>query len=73
MRIRKTQHVARDLLDEIGIRQIWTKKRDVPRKLGTYGLEALDLELERALTLEQPISRLEAVTAFECMEGEVGC
>jgi len=73
VRIGEAQHLARDLLDEIGVRQVGAKERDIALELGAHGLEALDLELERALTLEQGIPRLEAVTALEHMKGEIGC
>jgi hypothetical protein len=69
--VRKTEHFPGDLLDKIRIRQIRPEERDVALEFGTHGLEALYLELQSAFALEQPVSSLETVAAFQCVIGEI--
>lgn len=71
-RVRKPEHLARDLLDEIGIRKIWAKERDVAFEFGAHGLETLELEQQSAIALKQFVPRLEAVSAFDGVKGEIG-
>lgn len=72
VRTGETEHAARNLLDEIGIRGIRAQQRNIALELGAHGLEAQNLELKSALALEQLVPRLEAVSAFDSMKGEVG-
>jgi hypothetical protein len=68
----ETEHAACNLLDEIRIGGIRAKQRDIALELGTHGLEAQNLKLKSALTLDQLVPRLEAVSAFDSMKGKVG-
>ena len=68
----KSQHFASELFDHVGIREIGPQKRDIVLKLGAHGLEALNLELQSALALDQFLSSLETVAAFKRVKGEVG-
>ena len=68
----KSQHVAGDFLDKIRVGRIGAHQRNVARKLGAHGLEALDFELQSAFALEQCVPCLEAVTAMEGVIGEIG-
>ena len=43
----EAQHVAGDLLDEIGIRLVRREEVDVALQFGAHGLEAPDLELRQ--------------------------
>lgn len=72
LRLREAQNLTRDLLDDVGVRNIRAQKRHVALELGAHGLEALHLKLKSALTLEQSVARLEAVAAFQGVMGKVG-
>jgi hypothetical protein len=71
-RVGEPKHLARDFFDKVRIWQIWPEQGHVTLQFGAHGLEALDLELQSAFTLQQPVSRLEAVAAVQCVIGEVG-
>lgn len=69
----KAQHVARDLLDEIGVGLVWSEKGNVALQFGAHGLEAADLEVQQLGPLHQLCSCLEAVTSMNSVKDEVGC
>jgi hypothetical protein len=72
VRVGKTQHLARDLFDKVGIGKIGTEQSDIALQFGAHGLEALDLKLQDALAFQQPVSRIEAVAAIHCVIGKIG-
>ena len=68
----KAQHVAGDLLDEIGVRLLGGQERDVTRETGPHGFEALEFEREERGALDELQASLEAVPAAMGMMGEIG-
>jgi hypothetical protein len=68
----EAQHVAGDLLDEIGIRLVRREEVDVALQFGAHGLKAPDLELQQAGAFDQSGSCLETVTAIDRVIGEIG-
>ena len=60
----KTQDLAGDLLDDVGIGKVGREQRHITLELGAHGLEALDLELQQGGALDQALSDLEAMPAM---------
>lgn len=70
-RMGKTQHTARDLLDEVVMGQLAAEQLHVALQLRPDDLEAPDLPLELPGALHQARSCPEAVPAADSVKGEV--
>lgn len=66
------EHIARDFLDQVGVRDLWREKRDVVPKLGADGFQAPDFEIKKSRALDQAIAGLEPMAAITGMIDEIG-
>jgi hypothetical protein len=67
----KTEHVARDLFDEIGMRLGRRQQRNVTLKFAANGLKAARFEGQQAGPFDQTRTRLKAMPAVNGMVAEV--